>query len=136
MRAGLLAQVIATAKLAAHSHHFLVSQRQDVTRYDNDWHFFAGNHLMPGFHRFDQSMIWIKAKADCSVLFSLVLSWQPIATAPFDRDLELAVFGKAGSHAVAFPFPCRRMLRGWLNAETKEPIEIRPTHWREWRQSN
>jgi hypothetical protein len=29
--------------------------------------------------------------------------WQPIATAPFDRDLELAVIDASGEHALAFP---------------------------------
>ena len=37
------------------------------------------------------------------------MDWQPISTAPFDRDLELAVFDTAGQvHALMFP--CRRIL--------------------------
>jgi len=62
------------------------------------------------------------------------MDWQPIATAPFDRDLELAVIDYDGPHALVFP--CRRILGGWIKAETKRPIEdLRPTHWREWRGS-
>lgn len=36
------------------------------------------------------------------------MEWQTIATAPFDRELELAVIGYDGVHALAFP--CRRIL--------------------------
>jgi len=58
------------------------------------------------------------------------MDWQPIATAPFDCDLQLAVLDGGGSHALVFP--CRRVLRGWLNAATRAPVTVRPTHWREW----
>jgi hypothetical protein len=56
--------------------------------------------------------------------------WQPISTAPFDGDLELAVVESDGPHALAFP--CRRILCGWIDANTKRRIDVRPTHWREW----
>jgi hypothetical protein len=56
--------------------------------------------------------------------------WQPVSTAPFDRDLELAVVDHDGAHALVFP--CRRILTGWMNATDKQRIEVRPTHWREW----
>ena len=61
------------------------------------------------------------------------MEWQMIATAPFDRDLELAVFDKAGRvHALVFP--CRRNSSGvGSEAETKKRIDVHPTHWREWR---
>ena len=58
------------------------------------------------------------------------IMWQPISSAPFDRDLELAVIDGDGPHALVFP--CRRVLGGWTKAETKERIEVRPTHWRPW----
>jgi hypothetical protein len=56
--------------------------------------------------------------------------WLPISGAPFDRDLELAIIGRDGPHALAFP--CRRILGSWINTETKERVDVRPTHWREW----
>jgi len=56
--------------------------------------------------------------------------WQEIKGAPFDRDLEIVVIDKGGVHAVAFP--CRRILHGWINAATKKPVDVSPTHWREW----
>jgi hypothetical protein len=59
--------------------------------------------------------------------------WQPIATAPFDRDLELAVLDGDGTHALVFP--CRRILGGWMNSQTRAQIEVRPTHWRDWEQT-
>jgi len=58
--------------------------------------------------------------------------WQPISTAPFDRDLELAVVEGDGAHALAFP--CRRTPGGWMNAANNRRIEVRPTHWREWQE--
>jgi hypothetical protein len=58
--------------------------------------------------------------------------WQPIATAPFDRDLRLAVIDQQGvAHALIFP--SRRVLGGWLEAETKARIDVDPTHWQEWK---
>jgi hypothetical protein len=65
---------------------------------------------------------------------SVAFDWQPIATAPFDRDLELAVFDAAGEvHALAFPCH-RRVLGGWLNPQTMQCIDVCPTHWREWQE--
>jgi hypothetical protein len=58
------------------------------------------------------------------------VEWKPIKTAPFDRDLELAVFDAGGHNMIEFP--CRRVLRGWIKVGTNEPLNIRPTHWREW----
>jgi hypothetical protein len=57
--------------------------------------------------------------------------WEPVSTAPFGRDLELAVFDAGGPHALVFP--TRRVLGGSIDAETKERIDLHPTHWREWR---
>ncbi len=58
--------------------------------------------------------------------------WQPIATAPFDRDLELAVIDASGEHALVFP--CRRsILDGWINPTTGKRVDVRPTHWRGWK---
>jgi hypothetical protein len=58
--------------------------------------------------------------------------WQPISTAPFDRDLELAVLDHDGAHALVFA--CRRVLGGWINSQTNASIEVRPTHWRAWQE--
>jgi hypothetical protein len=61
------------------------------------------------------------------------MEWQGISTAPFDRDLELAVIDATGIHTLVFP--CRRALRRWINATTSASIDVHPTHWREWNDS-
>jgi hypothetical protein len=40
--------------------------------------------------------------------------WQPISTAPFDRDLELAIIDKGALQALVFA--CRRLPSGWIDA--------------------
>ncbi len=60
----------------------------------------------------------------------LRMEWQTIATAPFDRYLELAVIDGVGIHTLVFP--CRRVLRGWVRAKDAVPVKVYPTHWREW----
>jgi hypothetical protein len=58
-------------------------------------------------------------------------TWKPISTAPFDHELEVAVIDADGVHALVFP--CRRVLDGWLKAETNERLDaLHPTHWRIW----
>jgi hypothetical protein len=56
--------------------------------------------------------------------------WKPILSAPFDRDLELAVLNEDGEHALVFP--CIRGREGWKSAATGARIDIHPTHWRDW----
>lgn len=56
--------------------------------------------------------------------------WQPITTAPFGRDLELAVIDEQGVHSLVFA--CRRSMAGWVNAETGAPVPVNPTHWQRW----
>jgi hypothetical protein len=56
--------------------------------------------------------------------------WRPISTAPPEADLELAVINSDGIHALVFP--CRRNFDGWINAKSKERVDVDPTHWRRW----
>ena len=56
--------------------------------------------------------------------------WQSISTAPYERDLELAVMDKDEPHVLVFAR--RRIPGGWINAESKKWLPICPTHWREW----
>ena len=56
--------------------------------------------------------------------------WHKISSAPFDRDLELAVIDEGGVRAINFP--CRRILGGWVKARTRRPVDLQPTHWRDW----
>jgi hypothetical protein len=57
-------------------------------------------------------------------------AWRQIATAPFDCDLQLAVIGYDGPHALVFP--CRRTTQGWIDSQDEKPIDLRATHWRDW----
>jgi hypothetical protein len=63
------------------------------------------------------------------------MDWKPIDTAPFDRDVELAVIDGSGVHALTFP--CRRVFSGWVNAESKRRLYyLLPTHWRDYSASS
>jgi len=73
-------------------------------------------------------MIQVKAQADISINDGGM--WNPIASAPFGRNLELAVFDEDGPHALVFP--CARAREGWKNATNGARVDIRPTHWRDW----
>jgi hypothetical protein len=55
--------------------------------------------------------------------------WKPIVTAPFGRDLELAVLDKDGPHALMFP--SQRVVGGWIKKGTTERLDVSPTHWHE-----
>lgn len=56
--------------------------------------------------------------------------WEGVTTAPFGRDLELAVIEGNAIHKLVFP--CRRIPGSWVKAETAERILVQPTHWRAW----
>jgi hypothetical protein len=60
------------------------------------------------------------------------MEWQPISSAPFDRELELAVLDGRDAHALVFP--CRRILGGWIKPATGERVYVTPTHWRAWQE--
>lgn len=57
-------------------------------------------------------------------------NWQPVAEAPFDKDLELAVLEHGDAHALVFP--CRRTRAGWVDPKTGLRVDVSPTHWRVW----
>ena len=65
-----------------------------------------------------------------SQMINEVSDWQAITSAPFDRDLELAVIEESGAHILVFP--CRRVRFGWIDATSHKHVDISPTHWREW----
>jgi hypothetical protein len=59
------------------------------------------------------------------------MDWQPINTAPLNRNVEIAISDGTGVHAVACA--CRLTERGWIAAESKRAFYwVRPTHWRDW----
>jgi len=56
--------------------------------------------------------------------------WNPISTVPLNRNVQVAVIDQQGIHQLVFP--CVRIADGWLTAKTKQRIDLKPTHWREW----
>jgi hypothetical protein len=56
------------------------------------------------------------------------MMWQPIASAPYYMELELAVIDEDGP----LIFACERGLDGWINAGTGIQVDVHPTHWRPW----
>jgi hypothetical protein len=59
-----------------------------------------------------------------------MVDWNPIDSAPFDRDLQLSVIERDEVHELAFP--CRRIQMGWVHALTGSVVSVAPSHWREW----
>ncbi len=58
------------------------------------------------------------------------MEWQPVTTAPYGVDLELAVLD--GDGILALVFPCRRNVHGWVNSKSGASVGIYPSHWRQW----
>jgi len=55
--------------------------------------------------------------------------WQPIATVPPEREIEVAVLDRGGYHS--FAFSVRRTDAGWACVGINGIVPIDPTHWRE-----
>jgi hypothetical protein len=47
------------------------------------------------------------------------------------HDIE-AGLNEAFRWGAPLVFACRRVLGGWIKANTNMPVRICPTHWREW----
>jgi hypothetical protein len=67
------------------------------------------------------------------VVHSLPDKWLPVSIAPSDGDLEVCVINGREIHALIFP--CRKSGPDWVDAATKKPIAIQPTHWRIWNEN-
>lgn len=53
--------------------------------------------------------------------------WREIATAPFDREIEVAIID---GDTNVWGASCVRHGDSWFDTETLRPVEIRATHWR------
>ncbi|WP_348625675.1 hypothetical protein [Mesorhizobium sp. LNHC221B00] len=73
----------------------------------------------------------IQIKALQGSFFHSGAMWNPIASAPYGRSLELAVIDDDGLHTLVFP--CEKGKEGWKDAATGARVGIRPTHWRHWK---
>src|SRR5215471_4573620 len=57
--------------------------------------------------------------------------WQPILTAPTNRDLEVRVADPMGHYALMCP--CKlNPEQGWINSWLQTPLSHHPVEWREW----
>ena len=59
------------------------------------------------------------------------IKWSPIASAPKGRDIQVQVSDHFGEYPL--PFSCRLTEKGWVNAETRKPLKIKATGWRDGR---
>jgi len=57
------------------------------------------------------------------------MEWQRIITAPFDRDLQLAVINARGVHSLVFLSSCSSRMD---QDRDEDAGRCSPTHWREW----
>jgi hypothetical protein len=58
---------------------------------------------------------------------SLPEKWLPVSIAPADTNLEVGVMDKRGD-VVALVFPVRKKGTYWVDAGSKKPVDIGPTH--------
>jgi hypothetical protein len=57
--------------------------------------------------------------------------WQPIVSAPINRDLEVRVADSMGHYALMCP--CKLIPeQGWINSWLQTPLSHDPVEWREW----
>ena len=63
-----------------------------------------------------------------TVYSSITIPWQPVSTAPLDREVEVQVTDGFGCYTL--PFSCRLTDTGWINTATNKQLTIQPTHWR------
>ena len=61
---------------------------------------------------------------------AMIKYWEPVATAPNGRDLELSVIEAGEVHSLAFP--CRKEGKEWVDSATGARVAIDPTHWHGW----
>lgn len=98
-------------------------QKADLERSEQDWLRLADSYALS--ERLERYLLVQDSKRERRG------QWLPAVRAPFDCNLEIAVIKSATPHAVAFP--CRRILGGWMDADSRERLDVQPTHWREWR---
>ncbi len=57
-------------------------------------------------------------------------TWFPVSIAPTDQALELCVI--EGAETCVLVFPCQKVGRNWVDCESRQVVDIEPTHWRPW----
>jgi hypothetical protein len=60
-------------------------------------------------------------------------TWQPITTAPVERELKVRLQDSVGRYALLFP--CRLIPgQGWINSWLETPLAADPVDWQNWDQ--
>ena len=55
--------------------------------------------------------------------------WNPVQTAPFDKDVTLEVTDGRGA-PYRLPNPCRRTASGWVSSGKGTPLAVTPLQWK------
>jgi hypothetical protein len=61
-------------------------------------------------------------------MFSEKFGWQPINTAPIDKDVMLIVTDGGKPYAVLKPFKLTAV--GWISSGKGTPLAVRPLQWK------
>jgi hypothetical protein len=56
-------------------------------------------------------------------------AWNPIETAPLDKDVTLEVTDGRGA-PYRLPNPCRRTASGWVSSSKGTPLAVTPVRWK------
>jgi len=66
---------------------------------------------------------------------SLSREWLPVSITPPAGDLEVCVIDYDGI-VLALAYPCRVNGADWIDASNRRRLDIQPTHWRKWTETN
>jgi hypothetical protein len=56
--------------------------------------------------------------------------WQPIDSAPLDKDVSLMVTGGRDGEPYRLPYPCRHTAGGWVSSNKGSLQTVVPTKWK------
>jgi hypothetical protein len=56
--------------------------------------------------------------------------WQPIDSAPLDKDVSLMVTDGRGGEPYRLPYPCRHTAGGWVSSNKGSLQTVVPTKWK------
>ena len=94
-----------------------------------------GTDLDAGQTSFNLICYWIRLSFVRGVLvMTHTAEWLSVSIAPSDGDLEICVIDYDGIvHALMYP--CHKNGAEWVDASNKKHVDIQPTHWRKWTES-
>ncbi len=61
-----------------------------------------------------------------------IIAWKDASIAPLGIKIEvMCVDNVTGEYTL--PYPCRRTVSAWVNADTNAIIDCTPVGWRQWK---